>query len=265
MKPDQNQLDEEVRRAAEALARATRVAVLTGAGVSAESGVPTFRASDGLWEGHRIEDVASPDGFDRDPRLVWNFYNARRANVARVRPNPGHLALADLERRFGNRFTLATQNVDGLHQAAGCRNVLEVHGSLRRTRCTGCGTIKDRALDALPALPECEDCQSMLRPDIVWFGEMLPTDTWEKAVEAAERCDVFLVVGTSAVVHPAAGLIHYARRRGDWMSEHGRATVIEANLTRTVASDAADIGLYGPSGETLPRVVAALRELTGDT
>src|SRR5262245_49524483 len=126
MKTEQGQLDVEIRRAAEALARATRVAVLTGAGVSAESGVPTFRASDGLWEGHRIEDVASPDGFDRDPRLVWNFYNARRANVARVQPNAGHLALANLERRFGNRFTLATQNVDGLHQAAGCRNVLEV-------------------------------------------------------------------------------------------------------------------------------------------
>src|SRR5688572_12144062 len=119
-------LDRAVREAAEALGRATRVAVLTGAGVSAESGVPTFRASDGLWEGHRIEDVASPDGFHRDPRLVWQFYNARRANVSRVAPNPGHAALADLEKRFGKAFTLVTQNVDGLHQQAGNQNVLEV-------------------------------------------------------------------------------------------------------------------------------------------
>jgi NAD-dependent protein deacetylase/lipoamidase len=264
MKSDEVDLDAAVRQAAEVLVRASRVAVLTGAGASAESGVPTFRASDGLWEGHRIEDVASPIGFRRDPRLVWDFYNGRRANVAKVRPNPGHIALADLESRFGDGFTLVTQNVDGLHQAAGCRNVLEVHGSLRRTRCTACGTIKDRGLLALAALPECEDCRSMLRPDIVWFGEMLPTDIWEKAVEAAESCDVFLVVGTSAVVYPAAGLIHYAQRRGDWLGAEGRATVIEANLTRTEASDAADIGLYGPSGQTLPRVVAALRELTGN-
>src|SRR5215471_12938101 len=134
-------LDHAIRRAADALRSARRVAVLTGAGVSAESGVPTFRASDGLWEGHRIEDVASPDGFRRDPRLVWQFYNGRRANVARVLPNPGHIALATLEGRYGDSFTLVTQNVDGLHQAAGNRNVLEVHGSLYRTRCTECGAV----------------------------------------------------------------------------------------------------------------------------
>src|SRR4051812_19000708 len=142
-------LDRAVREAAEALGRATNVAVLTGAGVSAESGVPTFRAADGLWEGHRIEDVASPDGFRRDPKLVWHFYNGRRANVARVQPNPGHGALADLERRFREGFTLVTQNVDGLHQEAGNQNVLEIHGSLRRTRCTECGAVRERGLETL--------------------------------------------------------------------------------------------------------------------
>jgi NAD-dependent deacetylase len=254
MAPDEMQ--SAVRDAARALSRATHVAVLTGAGVSAESGVPTFRASDGLWEGHRIEDVASPDGFVRDPRLVWQFYNGRRANVGRVQPNPGHVALSALEARFGSGFTLITQNVDGLHQTAGTRNVLEVHGSLRRTRCTECGSVHDRGLDPLADMPTCELCAGLLRPDIVWFGEMLPTRIWEQAVEAAESCDVFLVVGTSAVVHPAAGLINLARRAG-WLGGQ-RTTVIEFNLARTVASDAADIGLYGPSGQTLPRVLDAL-------
>jgi NAD-dependent deacetylase len=253
---------EAIRSAAEALARARRVAVLTGAGASAESGVPTFRASDGLWEGHRIEDVASPEGFHRDPALVWNFYNGRRANVATVQPNPGHRALADLERRFGNGFTLVTQNVDGLHQAAGSENVLEIHGSLRRTRCTFCKKVEDRGLDPLGDAPMCVECNSPLRPDIVWFGEALPTFIWEKAVTAAEKCDVFLVVGTSAVVYPAAGLIQIARTRGQWLGTESKATVIEFNLTETDVSHTVDIGLYGPSGVTLPAVVAALNELS---
>src|SRR5215218_10399179 len=160
--------DRDLARAAAALRSASRVCVLTGAGVSAESGVPTFRASDGLWEGHRIEDVASPMGFERDPRLVWDFYNARRANVRTVQPNPGHHALVRLEARYGTRYTLVTQNVDGLHRVAGTKNLLEIHGSLYRTRCTGCGEVTDRGLDPLPELPHCP-CGAMLRPDIVWF------------------------------------------------------------------------------------------------
>lgn len=248
---DDDDLESELARAAEALNRATRVAVLTGAGVSAESGVPTFRASDGLWEGHRIEDVATPMGFARDPDLVWRFYNGRRVNVARVKPNPGHLALVELERRYSNGFTLATQNVDGLHQAAGNRNVLEVHGSLRRTRCLGCARIEDRALDHLGDRPICAHCGDRLRPDIVWFHEALPEDVWMRAMEAAAECDVLLVVGTSAVVYPAASLIPIARQSSG-------ATVIECNLTRTSASDHADVGLYGPSGHTLPQLVQRL-------
>ena len=252
-----------IERVASALAGAANVAVMTGAGVSAESGVPTFRASDGLWEGHRIEDVASPEGFRRNPGLVWNFYNARRANAARVQPNPGHIALTELESHFSSSFTLVTQNVDGLHQQAGSRNVLEVHGSLRRTRCTECGAVRDRCLEALADMPTCELCAGLLRPDIVWFGEMLPSLIWERAVEAVESCDVFLVVGTSAVVHPAAGLIRLAHRRARPDGEGLGTTVIEFNLERTVASDAADVGIYGPSGQSLPLVLKRFRELKG--
>jgi NAD-dependent deacetylase len=243
---------DELTRTADVLRAASRVCVLTGAGVSAESGVPTFRASDGLWEGHRIEDVATPSGWARDPRLVWAFYSARRANVRTVQPNPGHHALAKLEGRWGDRFTLVTQNVDGLHRAAGSRNVLEIHGSLHRTRCTACGDTADRGLDPLPDLPECH-CGGRLRPDIVWFHEMLPTDVWEAAQEAAHECDVLLVVGTSAVVHPAASLVPIAKR-----SRPPGATVIEVNLTRTEASALADVGLYGPSGQVLPQLVERL-------
>ncbi|HEY2786588.1 MAG TPA: NAD-dependent deacylase [Fimbriiglobus sp.] len=241
---------DDFERAAEFLRSAKRVAVLTGAGVSAESGVPTFRASDGLWEGHAIEDVATPAGYRRDPLLVWRFYNARRANVGKVQPNPGHGALADMEKRWGDGFTLITQNVDGLHYAAGNRNVLELHGSLYRTRCAGCGEIKDRGLEPLGDSPKCPGCGGTLRPDIVWFTEPLPGDILRKAERAAETCDVLLVVGTSAVVYPAAGVIPIARHR------RNPAAVIECNLTRTDASDLADVGLYGPSGETLPKLMA---------
>lgn len=246
-------LEHSLTTAAEALRRATKVAVLTGAGVSAESGVPTFRASDGLWEGHRIEDVATPYGFEKDPRLVWKFYNARRANVKMVQPNAGHRALAAMERHWGENFSIATQNVDGLHQAAGNRRVFEVHGSLRRTRCTACGIIQDRELEVLADLPECGPCGGLLRPDIVWFHEALPDDVWWNAQRAAGECDVLLVVGTSAVVYPAASLIPIAKR-----TKSPGATVIECNLTRTEASAMADVGLYGPSGETLPKLCEKL-------
>jgi NAD-dependent deacetylase len=238
-------------RAAELLGAATEVAALTGAGVSAESGLATFRGAGGLWEGHRVEDVATPSAFRRNPELVWHFYNARRANLRQTQPNAGHRALADLEARFGERFTLATQNVDGLHRAAGSRRLLELHGSLLRVRCTGCGRIEERGTEPLPDLPHCDRCGALLRPDVVWFEEALPEHEWHEAKRAAERCDCFLVVGTSAVVYPAAGLIRSARYVG--------AKVIEVNLEKTAASVAADVGLYGPSGELLPRLLERLK------
>lgn len=241
-------IEADLATAAELIGKAEGLAVLTGAGVSAESGLPTFRGSDGLWEGHRIEEVATPFAFERDPRLVWQFYNLRRAALDKVQPNPGHHALVELEKRCP-RFTLITQNVDGLHRAAGSQNVLELHGNLRRVRCTGCGIIEER-LDALPELPQCANCSALLRPDIVWFHEMLPTDVWTAAEKAARACDCFIVAGTSAVVYPAAGLVSIAK-------DHG-AKVIEVNLVRSEVSSLADVCLLGPSGTLLPEVIKRL-------
>ena len=247
---DVHELESALARAAELLRPADSVAVLTGAGVSAESGLSTFRGAGGLWEGHRVEDVATPMAFERDPALVWRFYNLRRANLRAVRPNPGHEALVALEKRWGERFTLITQNVDGLHRAAGSRNVLELHGNLARVRCTGCREAEDRGAQELPALPRCRKCGELLRPDVVWFHEVLPRAVWRAATEAAEGCNCLLVAGTSAVVYPAAGLIELARGAG--------AAVIEVNLEPTAASGVADVCLHGPSGVVLPQLVRRL-------
>jgi NAD-dependent deacetylase len=241
---------ETLKSAAEALRNAKRLAILTGAGISAESGVPTFRANDGLWEGHRIEDVATPQAFERNPLLVWQFYNARRANLRTVTPNPGHYALVSLEKRFGDGFTLATQNVDGLHRTAGSRRLIELHGNLQRTRCLQCGVIEDRSLDELGPAPQCPKCEGQLRPDIVWFNEMLPTEAIETALESADVCDCLLVIGTSAVVFPAAEMVPRATMHG--------ATVIEINLNKTDASRYANIGLYGNAGQILPQLLTQI-------
>ncbi|MGF1580932.1 MAG: NAD-dependent deacetylase [Gemmataceae bacterium] len=246
---DSDDLEVALVKAAGYLREAKRVAVLTGAGVSAESGVKTFRDDGGLWEGHHVEEVATPQAFERNPSLVWKFYNARRRQLATVQPNPGHYALAELQRRVGKEnFTLVTQNVDGLHHRAGAENVLEVHGSLRRIRCANirCDYEEERD-DDLPMLPECEKCDDYLRPGVVWFGEVLPQDVFIAAQIAAKECDVFLVIGTSAVVWPVAGLIVLAKDFD--------AKVIEVNLKETEASSTVDVGLYGPSGVILPRLV----------
>ncbi len=253
---DCGEMDHGLERAAEFLRQAQAVAVLTGAGVSAESGLATFRGGGGLWEGHRVEEVATPMAFRRNPALVWRFYHARRASLAQTRPNPGHYALAALEDRLGSaRFTLATQNVDGLHQAAGSRHVLELHGSLTRVRCPECGDLQNRGTEQLDELPACKQCGALLRPDVVWFYEPLPEEVWREAERAAEHCQCFLVVGTSAVVYPAAGLIELARDNG--------ARIIEVNLERTAASRIADVSLFGPSGQVLPELVQRLREQAG--
>jgi NAD-dependent deacetylase len=242
---------EALDRAAALLRPARRVAVLTGAGISAESGLATFRGAGGLWEGHRVEEVATPRAFAQDPGMVWRFYHARRASLATVKPNPGHRALAALEQRLEpGAFTLITQNVDGLHQLAGSRNVLEIHGALRRVRCTGCDQVADRGTDTLPDLPSCAVCSALLRPDVVWFEEALPWDIWHKGEDAVQRCECLLVVGTSAVVYPAAGLIDTARLHG--------AAVIEVNLTPSAASGRVDVLLLGAAGTLLPELIQRL-------
>ena len=202
-----------------------RLLVLTGAGVSAESGLATFRDSNGLWEQHRVEDVASPEGFIRDPELVWKFYSLRREQAKTVEPNPGHRALAEVEERLGDRFLLVTQNVDGLHQRAGSERIIEIHGSLFRTKCSSCDLepFDDHATYLGGTLPWCDNCErgggkALLRPDIVWFGEMLDPSHLQ-AIDAFMRRDhgapfVFIAVGTSGAVWPAAGLVNLARSMG---------------------------------------------------
>lgn len=238
-----------IQRACDLLARARRVAVLTGAGVSAESGVPTFRSAGGLWAEHRVEDVATPRAFQRDPRRVWAFYQARLQNLRHVQPNAGHYALARLEARYES-FTVVTQNVDGLHRRAGSRRVLEVHGSLAQVRCTGCESVFDQEDLTLEALPTCPRCGALLRPNVVWFEEALPEDVWLEACAAVDACEVLLVVGTSAAVYPVAGLIWQARQRG--------AKVIEINPEPTDATELADVSIRGRSGQVLPQIVTEL-------
>ena len=230
----------------ERLRSARSVLVLTGSGISAESGLPTFRGVNGLWRTHRVEELASPQGFARDPHLVWTWYNERNAAHRRAEPNAGHYALALLEERYPD-FTLATQNVDSLHLRAGSRNVLELHGALRTARCTGCDErmpIDSRGL----TLDNIEHvCGGRMRPDIVWFGESLPRGTWERACAAADRAEVILVVGTSAVVYPAAAL-----------ATRGNAFVAEVNPEETAISDRVDCVVRGTAAQALPDLANAL-------
>lgn len=241
---------EQVARAADVLRAATRVVVLTGAGVSAESGVATFRGAGGLWEGSPVTQVATPEAFAADPARVWRFYEARRCQLAGVRPNPGHEVLARWQDRFSG-FTLVTQNVDGLHQAAGSRRVLELHGSIWRITCTGCGRVRDdRNVPLMHVPPRCSQCTGVERPDIVWFGELLPADVLAEATAAAQHCDVLIVVGTSAVVYPAAGLLHEAAAAG--------ARIIEVNPEESALAALAAVAVRLPSGVALPLIEAAL-------
>lgn len=231
------------------LALARRVTVLTGAGISAESGVPTFRGEGGLWENHRPEDLATPGAFARDPDLVWRWYHWRRELIAKCKPNPAHEALAALETQKAG-FTLITQNVDGLHGLAGSRDLLEIHGSIWRMRCTACGLVWENRDTRDQAKPCCGECGSLARPDVVWFGESLEPALLEKAWQAAYRSDFMLVVGTSAVVHPAAGLAGAAKEAG--------AFVVEVNLEPTPNTSWVDAPLLGKAGEILPLLVEAL-------
>jgi NAD-dependent deacetylase len=239
---------DDLSRAARLIQDARAIAVLTGAGVSAESGIPTFRGLGGLWRGRDPMSLATPQAFAADPATVWEFYNWRREIVANARPNPGHLALAEMAGRVP-RLTLITQNVDRLHQRAGSRDVLELHGNLDEVRCTRCSRTADRAGEPLPALPTCDECGHLVRPGVVWFGEALPSDVWRHAESAVRLADLLLVVGTSAVVYPAAGLVLTAKEAG--------GAVIEVNVEPTEVSGAVDVGLYGKAGEILPRLLPA--------
>lgn len=234
---------EEARRA---LGAARKVALLTGAGISAESGVPTFRGPGGLWKQYRPEDLATPQAFRGDPLLVWEWYEWRRSKIAEAKPNPGHDALVALERKVAG-FTLITQNVDGLHRLAGSEEVLEIHGNLWRTRCLACEEVRERRerFDRLP--PAC-GCGGLLRPDVVWFGESLPPDLVARSLEAVDACDVLLVAGTSSLVQPAASFADVTLNRGN--------PVIEVNLEPTPLTERATWSFRGRSGEILPGLIS---------
>jgi NAD-dependent deacetylase len=225
---------------------ASRICVLTGAGISAESGIPTFRGAGGMWKNFRPEELATPQAFARDPKLVWEWYNWRREIISGAQPNPGHLALVELESRVPD-FTLITQNVDGLHGRAGSRNILEIHGSIWVMRCTACEKSQANHEVPLPDLsPKCP-CGGLLRPGVVWFGEGLDAQVWHNAEKAVRSAEVLLVAGTSAVVYPAASLAPLAKNSG--------ARVVEINLDETPISDAVDFSLRGPSGKILPQLI----------
>lgn len=240
----------EERRVFWEMARSAKRAVaVTGAGVSAESGVPTFRGDGGLWRTYRPEELATPEAFARDPRLVWEWYDWRRGLIAQARPNAAHDWLAAYERR-NPAFLLATQNVDGLHAMAGSRRVREVHGSLWRLRCVGCGIEREDRRVPLASVPRCEECGAVLRPGVVWFGESLPPRVWEETAEAVSRCDLLMILGTSSVVYPVAGLSRLAPRG---------ATVVEVNPEETALSPQATFSVRAPVGAFLGEILEALR------
>jgi NAD-dependent deacetylase len=243
-------------REAEILARrlseARSAAALTGAGMSAESGLPTFRSGTGaLWRNRDPMTLATPEAFAADPVLVWEWYRERLRKHASAVPNPGHRALVHIAQRIPD-FTLVTQNVDGLHAAAGSRDVIELHGSLRNSRCTRCGSLMPTPLEGdLP--PRCA-CGGLVRPNVVWFGENLPPGAFERAVDAVSRAQTFIVAGTSAIVYPAAGLVEVAKRSG--------AFVAEVNPEETAATARCDLSVRSASGTFLPMVAALMGSAT---
>jgi NAD-dependent deacetylase len=227
------------------IAKANAVAVLTGAGISAESGVPTFRGAGGLWRDHKPEELATADAFARDPKLVWEWYNWRREIIAKAAPNAAHRALVKLE-IAKPRFTLITQNVDGLHDMAGNGKILRLHGDIWRLRCTVCGANFPNRKAPLPKIPPHCACGGLARPGVVWFGEPLPDGMMKEAEHAASAAEVFLVVGTSAVVHPAASLVPYAKQAG--------AKVVEINPEPTPMTGIVDCAIAGAAGDILPQL-----------
>ncbi|MCB9450835.1 MAG: NAD-dependent deacylase [Anaerolineaceae bacterium] len=246
-----------IQRAAERLRNSQRPAVLTGAGVSKESGVPTFRdAVEGLWAKYDPMELATPGAFRKNPKLVWDWYEYRRGLVRTAQPNPGHDALAALESRFPG-LPVITQNVDDLHEQAGSTNVIHLHGNIAESKCffdcQGSPTLIDVSQlewDKENGPPACPHCGRWVRPNVVWYGEMLPGDQLQTAMLASQRADVMLVIGTSGLVSPAASLPGVAR--------HAGATLIEINPDYSAITRIADIKLDGPSGEIMPRLLAAL-------
>lgn len=240
------------RRLIGKLRKAESVAAFTGAGMSAESGVPTFRGEDGIWKKFRPEELASFDAFARNPELVWEWYQHRKTLISQTKPHAGHLALAEMERWY-RRFAIVTQNIDNLHQRAGNRTVHELHGNIEKNFCIACGTYySNEELLRQPGAPRCSQCNGLVRPDVVWFGENLPAHEWRASVAVAERSEILLVIGTSAVVYPAASLPSIAKRAG--------AFIVEINIEPTEFTSHADEVIFGKAGEILPRILECCKD-----
>jgi len=251
-----------IEEAAKLIAHSRFLIAFTGAGISAESGIPTFRDRGGLWENYRVEEVATPEAFKRNPRLVWEFYKMRMKRMKEAKPNKAHLALAELE-GMGLLKAVITQNIDNLHREAGNKNVIELHGNIYRVKCTGCAYTENllesgRIEEFLKEedLPKCPECGSLLRPDVVWFGEPLPQEALQKAFKLAERADVCLVIGTSGQVFPAAYVPYIVKENGGY--------VIEINVKESGITPIADIFLKGPAGEVMETLLAKVKRCLKD-
>tara|TARA_B000000460_G_C21468182_1_gene371302 strand:- start:328 stop:1056 length:729 start_codon:yes stop_codon:yes gene_type:complete len=230
------------------LINSQKIVFVTGAGISQESGIPTFRGKDGYWRKHDPMKLASIDAFFDDPHLVWEWYEDRRKNILMAKPNEGHFAIANME-KFRD-VTVLTQNIDGLHQRSGSTNVLELHGSIIRIKCTVCDFSGDIIEDFESLPPKCE-CGNILRPDVVWFGEALSEEVWKNAIKEASSCDVMIIAGTSLVVSPANTLPIYAKQNG--------ATLIEVNPEKTVMSNDMDLSIQTTSTNALPKMLSVLK------
>ena len=222
-----------------------KIVLVTGAGISQESGIPTFRGKDGLWRKYDLMQLATIDAFYNNPKLIWEWYEERRKNILNAKPNPGHFAIAELEKY--KEVVVLTQNIDGLHQRTGSTNVLELHGSIIRIKCTVCD-FKDEipaSFESLP--PKCRRCSNILRPDVVWFGESLSQNVWNQAIAKANSCDVMIIAGTSLVVSPANTLPVYAKQNN--------ATLVEVNPEQTPMSTEMDLSLRTTSAKALPDLI----------
>lgn len=231
------------------LRESKKIVFFTGAGISAESGIPTFRGKDGIWNKLKPEELANFNAFMRNPQMVWEWYNHRKKIIHEAKPNAGHLAIAEMQNLFED-VTVVTQNIDNLHRRAGSKKIYELHGNIERNFCIKCRTFYNEELDFSEGVPKCE-CGGLIRPDVVWFGEFLPGDQFQGGEEASRNCDMFFVVGTSAVVYPAAGLVYAAKRSG--------AFIVEVNIEETEISSVCDASFYGESGKILPAIVEQIK------
>ena len=234
----------------DSLRESKSIVFFTGAGISSESGIPTFRGKDGIWNKLRPEELANFHAFIKNPEMVWEWYNHRKKIIHDARPNAAHLAIAEMQNHFKN-VTVVTQNIDNFHRRAGSNNIFELHGNIERNFCINCKKYYNEELNFSAGVPKC-NCGGLIRPDVVWFGEYLPEDQFLGGEKAAINSDIFFVIGTSAVVYPAAGLVYTAKQSG--------ATIVEVNIEETALSSIANYSFFGKAGEILPRILEEYKD-----